>query len=290
MLRIIDGKNIYIPLTEIEADFSILRPYVTQACDTDVISESDYNYLVHTGKISGALSLTKVRTLAAEKKGINDLKPLKFLVLTGFGKSHEEIVHEIEEETKNELKRAVSLLLNGNPVNVDYDTMLKLVREAESKPTLTEAELTLQCLTKIANGRCALQCFLAGEGIFYELYADMDQLSDIDTLKCDSDITFWDSTECDDVILSRMNKRDFRQYSVLENILWCLQNLDVDNEFTDEVSYHEGGLSLSVDLPLVMKYINPASFADVLYIEGAADIRENVAVSSMGQGKEYGAD
>lgn len=144
--------------------------------------------------------------------------------------------------------------------------------------------LDVQVITSIKyDGRMNLDAFVVGKGIFYRItnYGDYEQWYNLYTdSKGDLILPYYDfdsnSPEEIEINLSRSGiDRDFREHTVIENMLWCIENLPVteieDYEY-DVIGCNLDTIKFSVSIELLIKMIRPDAvstlFVDkVVYID-----------------------
>ena len=98
-------------------------------------------------------------------------------------------------------------------------------------------------------------------------------------------ISFFDTMEGEVVECKKEDLgRDFRGYSVSENIFWCLCNLSVKNDFVDEVDYHSGCINMSANLELILKYLNPKAAPHKLFVNGVVNLKKETIVPDFHKG------
>ena len=61
-------------------------------------------------------------------------------------------------------------------------------------------------------------------------------------------------------------------YSILDNILYCLYNINAEDEWTDYIELRKGGVNIEVSKTFLMKLINPNNCSNIYYIEGIPNI------------------
>ena len=144
--------------------------------------------------------------------------------------------------------------------------------------------LDVQVITSIKyDGRMNLDAFVVGKGIFYRItnYGDYEQWDNLYTdSKGDLILPYYDfdsnSPEEIEINLSQSGiDRDFREHTVIENMLWCIENLPVteieDYEY-DVIGCNLDTIKFSVSIELLIKMIRPDAvstlFVDkVVYID-----------------------
>ena len=301
MIKLFDGERVLIPVKEIK-DF---LHWVAMGCidpstliDIDgyppCLEESTYNQLLvqvadKDGKeLDEDIELTKVTSLTTQMQSAKALRPLKHIVLHKL-LPNEEIVPTILAEEEEEREKLVARLTKEAPESSNrfVKTLQFLNRNADTfKKVLAEYGLELQYMTEIKNGRAGLLTFLVGNNIFYEIHLnDWADDHDINLISIKNDTLilpdvygdFPDNFGTERIELKNAGG-DFRKHTVRENLFWCLSHLNVRNEFTDEVSYDDGGIHFHANIALITKLINPVAFPEWTFIEGIADITKKEIV------------
>ena len=278
MTKIIYHDKIYIPLKAL-LDKCQVEDAVFQDCITDIpnigraVSEEDCNRLIQDGVLSMPVEMTKVETLSAKINSIKKFAPLKFMFLSKLEKDKEKIIDKIQQEEKEEIANAICKISDNSKLAEKAEKKFQDAKTSmERNDELKKFGLSLQCITEIVNGYIGFMFFLAGKGIFYELYEngleDMNEIFDTMTIE-DNHICFYAQ---DDEEMHKLTPedadRDFRDYTPIENICWCLSNKDVKNEFSDYICYFGDGIYFDIKITMIMKLINPKSFSDTIFING----------------------
>lgn len=283
MIKIIYEKTVYIPVEEIIRS-GILSPEQLQDAEAveiplcgKALSELTLNRLLMGTAEEVKADYTRVDTLSSRVSDIQAVKPLKFLFLSTLEKNEEKIAKQIEEEAKRETEKAVTELCNKDkPLLETYKKTKERAEHfvKEYSGYLKDIGLTMQFITRIGN-TAGLTCFLAGDGIFYEIYLPEWEDEDILRIKKENgSVTISEPEETDERELVKTADRDFRKYTAMENIWWCLSNLDVNNDFSDEINCDKGGIYFCADISMIIRFINPVAFPKIAYINGIAEITE----------------
>ena len=142
--------------------------------------------------------------------------------------------------------------------------------------------LDVQVLTSIKGANIMdLDVFVVGKGIFYRMtnydYEECNNLytdsnGDLILPFCDFDSNCPDELE---INLSQSGiDRDFREYTVIENMIWCIENLPVteieDYEY-DVIGCDLKTIKFSVSIELLIKMIRPDAVS-TLFIDKVVEI------------------
>lgn len=287
MLKILKGRKVYIPVSELKKksiDIQFPRNVVEKSDLGDMVPESVFNlYLTSDDELlrknDGYVEMTKVKSLSCEIEDLIHIRPLQMMFLRSqTGMDEETALKEIEKDTEKSIERTIALLMTEKPDLTDsFKKTVSLLEEHGKciEEILGKYGLSLQFLTEIHN-KAGLICFLAGENVFYQVYLDDWEKEDFERVRVDGDkITIPEPQEYEDTVEKVTDYgRDFRKYTVRENLAWCIQNLPLENEITDEVNYRKDSISFFVNIVLLVKLFNSASFPDVLFIDGIANVRE----------------
>lgn len=292
MIKILKGERVYIPVRE------LLKAGLTMNfSESDMEFDENYGYMVSEDVFNNALALnpdafmkngglfelTRVSSLSCRVEDMNRLMPLKLMFLKSMGVDEDDAVDKIiSDDNRDMLKFANQICSEGCNVSVDYLNLVSLLKKNYDSIVgkLHKYDVDLQFLTEIRHGSFGLMCFVVGKGIFYEIYIkDWDAVMFDGLIVVDNVLHIPDLDDVEDTLLD-LNKcrdvcdRDFRGYGARENLLWCLQNMKLANDFEDEISCRVGGVSVSVNLSLFAKFMNSVSFLDEIYIDGIVDVFE----------------
>ncbi len=269
------------------------------------IAETDYNLIVTSDKNLfarvGMLEVTKVETLRNEIKSILSFQPLKLFMAKDYlemmkkktgCKSEQEYVEKYE--LPEELNRALKRFIKINRDNSYYKSMIDYIRDKErfDIDKIRRLGLDVQYLTSIeSNGAMTLQVFVVGKGIFYAVHDDEEgeqwreiYLDETGNIKLPYFIYYPDKLQERVIELSSTEvDRDFSKYNTIENIQWCIQNLDVkgieDYEF-DVLGYHSATIEIRIHADLLVKMVAPNA-VDTIYIDQVLDMENKVWVTDV---------
>ena len=298
MIKILKDEKVYIPVSEIrECGITVKIPqYIKEShpvCGT-MILEEDYNAILASDtelleKNGGHPELTRVSSLACKIKDINALSPLKYMFLISMKMDKDAAIQKIEEENKEEIrKEQESICVPEKVLAQKYNKCVAFLQENEKyiEEKLTACGLQLQFLTEIGEAKKpGLMCFVAGVNVFYQIYISEWRKEDFDRFekKKDGVLIVPEPEEYEDAEVNPENieaeeSRDFRNYTVRENLAWCLQNIQVKNDFADELNYYKDGIHFCVNIRLFAKLINHKAFPETLFVDGLVEFEEDTIV------------
>lgn len=141
--------------------------------------------------------------------------------------------------------------------------------------------LDVQVLTSIqCDGKIDLEAFVVGKGVFhrvtdlgdYELWDELyiDDNEDLILPYCDYDAI---NPEGRNINISKSGiDRDFGEHNVVENIIWCIENLQVTDEDYeyDVIGCDLDTIQFSVPIELLIKMIRPDAVSTV-YVDKIVD-------------------
>jgi len=152
------------------------------------------------------------------------------------------------------------------------------------KDMMLEMGLQIQYYTEIKGGRAALNAFLAGKGIFYEIHADdehcYDEMKVVDGELIIPDYDFWKGMLVDVNYGADISGRDYREHTALENILFLLCNRKIEDAGVDLLECSEPGINAYISSDVAFRLLNPNMFKDVILIDGIVDIEQTDIVTN----------
>ena len=130
--------------------------------------------------------------------------------------------------------------------------------------------LSVQFLTVFEKGDVFFRMYYAGKGMFWETSTEDMQSYDWGSAYTEADGTIIIPDNCSDIgiKISENIDRDFRQYTVMENIVYCLTRITCLDEWQDCIEIRKDGVSIEVSKIFLMKMLNEENFPDIYYIEG----------------------
>lgn len=269
------------------------------------IAETDFNLLISDDKElfkkMGMLEVTKVETLRSEIASIISFQPLKFMmakeylnmmkIKTGC-KSEQQYVEKYE--IAKEFDEALQRFMNSHHDNSYYKSMINYLKNKEcfDLDKIRELGLDIQYLSSItSDGSMTLEVFVVGKGIFYSVLEDDEgeqwneiHIDEMGNIKLPYFSYYSDRVEERIINLSHTEvDRDFSKYNTVENIQWCIQNLNMkgieDYEF-DVLGYHSDAIDLRIHTDLLVKMIVPDAI-DTIFTDQIIDLEKLVWITDV---------
>lgn len=269
------------------------------------IAETDFNLLISDDKElfkkMGMLEVTKVETLRSEIASIISFQPLKFMmekeylnmmkIKTGC-KSEQQYVEKYE--IAKEFDEALQRFMNSHHDNSYYKSMINYLKNKErfDLDKIRELGLDIQYLSSItSDGSMTLEVFVVGKGIFYSVLEDDEgeqwneiHIDEMGNIKLPYFSYYSDRVEERIINLSHTEvDRDFSKYNTVENIQWCIQNLNMkgieDYEF-DVLGYHSDAIDLRIHTDLLIKMIVPDAI-DTIFTDQIIDLEKLVWITDV---------
>lgn len=305
--KVIHNNNVYLKVSDVAKVFNMKVVDFKQSHSEciekipscgDCILETEFNKLLSYDctamKNQGQLEITKVESLRAKTDSVISFQPFKMLFGRGMLQQLADMkgCRSIEEyittyELPEEMNKALRELLQKSERNTSYIKMVDYTFHKTDEFDIEKIRsfgLDVQVITSIKyDGRMNLDAFVVGKGIFYRItnYGDYEQWDNLYTdSKGDLILPYYDfdsnSPEEIEINLSQSGiDRDFREHTVIENMLWCIENLPVteieDYEY-DVIGCNLDTIKFSVSIELLIKMIRPDAvstlFVDkVVYID-----------------------
>lgn len=293
--KLIHDSKVYLPLSDVikalgykRAEF--INEYsrlVEKISGVSCIRETDYNNLLAENETAlstqGQIEVTRIETLRSKIDSVMSFQPLKMLFARDYlqmmvarngCKSVEEyvVLHELPEEKQ----KALTELMQDGKSNSNYRNMIEYLRDFDMDK-LHSFGLDVQYLVSIdCMGRVDIDAYMVGKGVFCKV-TDLGDYASWDELHIDEDGNVilpycnYDSKNPEDsetlIYLSEpVVEHDFREGNVIENMLWCIQNLDVDvledYEF-DVFGLCDGVIDFSMGIELLVKIIKPDAVSTI---------------------------
>lgn len=278
------------------------------------IAETDFNLLISDDKElfkkMGMLEVTKVETLRSEITSIISFQPLKFMmakeylnmmkIKTGC-KSEQQYVEKYE--IPKEFDEALQRFMNSHHDNSYYKSMINYLKNKEcfDLDKIRELGLDIQYLSSItSDGSMTLEVFVVGKGIFYSVLEDDEgeqwneiHIDEMGNIKLPYFSYYSDRVEERIINLSHTEvDRDFSKYNTVENIQWCIQNLNMkgieDYEF-DVLGYHSDAIDLRIHTDLLVKMIVPDAI-DTIFTDQIIDLEKLVWITDVSDMRVFAQD
>ena len=247
------------------------------------------------------LEVTRVETLRSEIASIISFQPLKFMmakeylnmmkIKTGC-KSEQEYVEKYE--IPKEFDEALQCFMNSHHDNSYYKSMINYLKDKGrfDLDRIRELGLDIQYLSSItSDGSMTLEVFVVGKGIFYSVLEDDEgeqwseiYIDEMGNIKLPYFSIYSDRVEERIINLSHTEvDRDFSKYNTIENIQWCIQNLNMkgieDYEF-DVLGYHSDAIDLRIHTDLLVKMIVPDA-VDTIFTDQIIDLEKLVWITDV---------
>lgn len=303
--KVIHNNNVYLKVSDVAKVFNMKVVDFKQSHSEciekipscgDCILETEFNKLLSYDYTAmekqGQLEITKVESLRAKTDSVISFHPLKMLLGRSMLQQLADMkgCKSIEEyittyELPEEMNKALNELLQNSERNTGYIKMVDYTFHKTDEFDIEKIRsfgLDVQVLTAIkCDGRMNLDVFVVGKGIFYGItnYGDYEQWDNLYT-NSNGDLILpycdFDSNSPEEIEINISHSgidRDFREYNVIENIIWCIENLKVteieDYEY-DVIGCDLDTIKFSVSIELLIKMIRPDAVSTV-YIDKIID-------------------
>ena len=260
------------------------------------IAQTDYNRLLEededayaTQEIKEVTKVSDARIEYNSHKKILGLKKMFGLKRLAMAKNMtvDQYIEQVELPRNKE--QAVSDTLNSKN---NYATYVKKIAELKDRFSgLEEFGLQLRFLTRESESDIDFRAYILGNGVIREVtWFDDDNYCEYDKLYINEagdlilPVYDWDNDIRSEVNLSDTKlDRDFRQYSMIENLLYiCQEQIAYKSTFDDDYifSYDNDVFSLYVPTEF-MSFIMKPSDSKYVYYDGVADIEVLDDIISM---------
>lgn len=278
------------------------------------INEFDYNDLLSANNEAlsrqGQIEITKVETLRSMIDSMINIKSLELAYScannylnimadeTGCSSPEEYILkHEIPEEKKRILQQ---LMQTNEHRNKSYHDMVEYLSDKEQfdMDIIRYYGLDVQFLTSIEdNGDMSLEAYVVGKGVFYNVtdYGDYALWNALHTNKEGDVILPWYNYNSNNpkTLLINLSKsdidRDFSKFNVVENILWCIENLNVKALEDYECSvfeYKDDTIDFSMSIELLAKMIRPDA-VNIVYVDKIINVGTELYLTEFDEEKVF---
>lgn len=292
LVKVIKGNEVFVPLSACSQALNISKDALVSMCHNitkfdgmePCISETEFNrILLQQNARSCNVQLTRVQSLEVEAENIINLYPLKRIFAeqmfaekgAKLGMSADEYIALVDYP--NELENARQKILNTKSIKERIKQIKKQAAEIVEQIPLETYGLTVQFLTILSADKADIITFLAGQGIFYQYYlncceGDVWEESTMDEHGTITVPSFDYKDEC--FVLSREVDRDFRAFTPIENVIFCVHNIPATNEWTDCLEFKKGGVVCSFYMNVIMKLLNPCNCPHEYWMNGIPEIKE----------------
>lgn len=319
--KLIQDSKIYLPLSDVvkalgykRTDFINKYPSLIEKISGVLcIRETDYNNLFAENESAlhkqGQIEVTKIETLRSKIDSVMSFQGLKFALARDYlqmmaartgCKSIEEyiLVHEIPQEKQ----KALTELMQDGKSNSNYLKMVEYLRTFDMEK-LRSFGLDMQYLVSIdCMGKVDIDVYMIGEGVFCKV-TDLGDYASWEELHIDENgnviLPYYncDAKNLEDrekmINLSEpVVKHDFREGNVIENMLWCIENLNVDAledyEF-DVFGLCDDVIDFSMGIELLVKIIKPDAISTI-YTDRVIDIETGSFITEFDSEKVFMSD
>lgn len=323
--KIINDDKVYLKVSDVAKalgyskaqDFINEHPsLVTKISGVQCIRETDFNDLLSQNesalKKQGQIEITKIETLRSKVDSVMSFQGLKMLLAGNFlqmmadrtgcaSKEEYIIMHEIPEEKRKALQE---LIQNGQSTS-NYLNMVEYLHDKERLDIeqLHSFGLDVQYLVRIdCCGRVDIDAYVVGHGVFCHV-TDLGDYAAWDELYIDENgdkiLPFYNSDAKNPenreqmINLSKPNvDHDFRQGNVVENMIWCIQNLKVealeDYEF-GVFSYFDGVIDFDMGIELLAKILKPDAVSTI-FTDKLIDLETMQSITEFDSEKVFKED
>ena len=302
MVKFLVNEEVYVPISEIEKK-GISLPF-TEGDVVDVepfgkaVPERIYSALLESNPDAleangGHVEVTKVNSLSWFVENDRGIRPLKVMFLSGsFGMTRDEIERKLDAEDAETIERKTnSLAKDSSRVSDRYaEKVSEFAGKArEISESLARAGLEVQFATEVGeSGIPRLECAVVGENAFIQIYPYDWVAEDFEEVRRLPDgsvsIPSFDVEDGFEVYVPNpATNRDFRKFSYYENLIWCATNLDVRNDFQDELNYRKDGIDFSMNLRTLVRAFNGNAFRETFMFDGTTTFDEVVSTTFMRQ-------
>ena len=319
--KIINDSKVYLKVSDVsktlgyskQQDFISEHPsLVEKISGIQCIRETDYNNLLSENETAlqkqGQIEVTKIETLRSKIDAVMSFQPLKMLLArdylqmmvdrTGCKSSEEYIItHEIPEEKR----KALQELMQQKENNSSYKSMIEYLQDKErfDLDNVRSFGLDIQYLISIdCTGSVHMDSYVVGNGIFYSFtdLGDYEQWNDMYYDENGDVILPWYDYVKNEKRLINLSKvdidRNFNKYNVIENMLWCIENLEVTaiEDYECEVfGYHGDTVDFSMSIELLVKLIKPDAVSTI-YTDKLIDVETLKSITDFDKERVFAED
>lgn len=320
--KILHGGKVYFVLSDVAKalNYPTKQSFMDSHSDIitrikgigDCILETDYNSLLVTDDKALSkqkhMEITKVDTLRSKIEMVTSMYPLKL----AFGKGYFEMMARnhgcmsVEEyilkyDLPEEEQKCLKEIQEHRESNTYYKEEVAALHDKSKLDIdkLRQCGLDVQVMTQItSDGHMNLISYIVGEGVFLEFssydYHEWDKISvDENGNILVPYFNYDDHPEEGEQIINLSDidvDRDFRKYSVVENLVWCIENLKVDSledyEY-DIFHYRSDTIDFEIGIELLVKMIKQDS-SDTVYVDGIVVCEEKVYITDVDGQKVFG--
>lgn len=264
----------------------------------ELISETDFNWLLSNDAVSleklKHLEITKIDTLRLKTENHKSFYPLKVMFASEMFRSKalsaglstiEEYIEKVDYPS--EICEMIKEMQKGKDVIHTYKEQILRLQDSQliDYQLLDKLGLEIQSYTRIKDGRVYLESFIAGKGIFYMIYLEGDEdYTNLAVVDGELFLAEYDFTE-DKFIQCKIGKdpseRDYREYGVIENILYVLMNKKIDDAGVDLLECSEPGVKMFISQSEAIKLLNPNMYRELLLVDGIVEFSCNSYLTKL---------
>lgn len=295
--KIINDDKVYLKVSDVAKALGYSKQQdfidehsqlVEKISGVQCVRETDYNNLLSENETAlqkqGQIEVTKIETLRSKIDAVMGMQGLKMLLArdylqmmadrTGCSSIEEYIlVHEIPKEKRKELQE----LTQDSKSNSNYRNMVEYLHDKErfDIDKLRSFDLDVQYLVSIdCLGKVDIDSYVIGNGVFchttdfgdYAMWNEMytDDNGDVILPYCD-----YDSSNPEEKLINLSKPiidHDFREGNVIENMIWCIQNMNVTalEDYEYEVfGYFDNTINFSMTCELLAKILKPDAVSTI---------------------------
>lgn len=319
--KIVNDSKVYLKVSDVakalgyskQQDFINEYPSMVQKISgVQCVRETDYNDLLSENETAlqkqGQIEVTKIETLRSKVDSVMSFQPLKLLFARDFlqmmaartgCKSSEEYIltHEIPKEKREALQE----LMQQKENNSSYKSMIEYLQDKErfDLDKVRSFGLDIQYLIGIdCTGHIHMDTYIVGKGVFYSItdLGDYELWNDMYMDNNDNLILPWyDYVENEERLINLSKKdidRDFSKYNVIENMLWCIENLEVTaiEDYEWEIfGYHGDTVNFAMSTELLVKIIKPEKVSTI-YTDRIIDVETGMVLTDFDKEKVFAED
>lgn len=322
--KIINDNKIYLKVSDVAKALGYSKAQdfindhsqlVEKISGVQCIRETDFNDLLSQNESAlqkqGQIEVTRIETLRSKVDSVMGFQGLKLLLArdflqmmadkTGCASKEEYLVtHEIPAEKR----KALQELMQDSKSNSNYLNMVEYLHDKErlNIEKLHSFGLDVQYLVSIdCCGKVDIDAYIIGNGVFYW------------TTDFGDDYASWNEMYIDDngdIILPYFNydaknpkeklinlsqpiiQHDFRAGDVVENMIWCIQNMDVealeDYEF-NVFGYCSETINFQMGIELLVKLLKPDAVSTI-FTDKLIDLETGLYLTDFDKEKVFTSD
>lgn len=319
--KIINDNKIYLKVSDVAKALGYSKaqdfinehsPLVEKISGVQCVRETDYNNLLSQNesalKAQGQIEVTRIETLRSKVDSVMSFQPLKLALARDYlqimaartgCKSVEEYIslHEIPAEKQ----KALTELMQQKENNSSYTSMIEYLQDKErfDLDKVRSFGLDIQYLIGIdCTGHIHMDTFVVGKGVFYSItdLGDYELWNDMYINDNDDLILPWYDYVKDEERLINLSKcdidRNFGKYNVIENMIWCIENLRVTaiEDYEWEVfGYHGDTVNFSMSIELLVKLLKPDAVSTI-YTDKLIDLETGLYLTEFDSEKVFEED